>query len=149
MQREDADVRAEDFQTPRSSYQEVGVDLEETADGLLGLSSREKWVVTQMSMESLQLVGVEGGHLMDQAVVVVMAQAYFQTINPSDEMSKGGNHRRLCLHDLRQKGRGLKILLVADALSAGGEKEWLHPHPHPTRHEISSSCPESWQSGFL
>lgn len=53
MQREDADVRAEDFQTPRSSYREVAVNLEETADGLLGLSRREKWVVTQMSMESL------------------------------------------------------------------------------------------------
>lgn len=65
MQREDADVRAEDFQTPRSSHREVAVDLEETADGLLGLPRKEKWVVTQMSMESLQLVGVEGGNLME------------------------------------------------------------------------------------
>lgn len=81
--------------------------------------------------------------------MVVMAQTYSQTINSSDEMSKGGTHRRLCLYDLRQKGRGQKILLVADALSAGAEKVGLRPHPHPTRHEISSSCPESWQSGFL
>lgn len=65
MQREDADVRVEDFQTPRFSYREVAVNLEETADGLLGLSRKEKWVVTQMSMESLRLVGVEGGHLME------------------------------------------------------------------------------------
>lgn len=65
MQREDADVRVEDFQTPKSLYREVAVNLEETAAGLLGLSRREKWVVTQMSMESLQLVGVEGGHLME------------------------------------------------------------------------------------
>lgn len=79
----------------------------------------------------------------------VMAQTYFQTINSSDEMSKGGTHRRLCLYDLHQKGRGQMILLVADALSAGAAKVRLHPHPHPTRHEISSSCPESLQSGLL
>lgn len=70
-------------------------------------------------------------------------------MNSNDEMSKEGTHRRLCLCDLRQKGRGQKILLAADALSAGAEKVRLHPRPHPTRHEISSSCPLSWQSGFL
>lgn len=65
MQREEVDVRVEDFQTPRSSYREVSVNLEETAAGLLGLPRREKWVVTQMGMESLQLVVVEGRPLME------------------------------------------------------------------------------------
>lgn len=79
----------------------------------------------------------------------VMAQIYSQTINSSDEMSKGGTHRRLCLYDLHQRGKGQKILLVADALFAGADKVGLHPHPHLTPHEISSSCPESLQNGFL
>lgn len=81
--------------------------------------------------------------------MVVMAQTYFQTMNSNDEMSKGRTHRRLCLYDLRRKGRGQKILLAADTLSAGAEKVGLHPHPHPTRHDISSSCPGSWHSGCL
>lgn len=102
-----------------------------------------------MSLEFLQLVGVEDGHLMEQAAVVVMAQTYFQTRNSKDEMSKGGTHRRPCSYDLRQKGRGQKILLVVDALSAGTEKVRLHPLRHLTRHEISFSCPELWQSGSL
>lgn len=78
----------------------------------------------------------------------VMAQTYSQTINSSDGISKGGTHRMLCLYDLHQKGRGQKILLVADALSAGAEWVGLHPHPQLTRHGISSSCPESLQNGF-
>lgn len=46
MQRQDADIRVEDSQTPRSSYREVAVNPEEAVDGLPGLSRREKLVVT-------------------------------------------------------------------------------------------------------
>lgn len=102
-----------------------------------------------MSLEFSQLVGVEDGHLKKQAVVVVMTQTDFLTRNSKDEMSRGGTHRRPCSYDLRQKGRGQRILLVVDALSADAEKVRLRPHRHLTRHEISFPCPELWQSGSL
>lgn len=46
MKREDADIRVEDSQTPRSSYREAAVNLEEAVDALPGLSGREKLVAT-------------------------------------------------------------------------------------------------------
>lgn len=81
--------------------------------------------------------------------MVVMAQTYFQTMNSNDEMSTGKTHRRPCLYDPRQKGRGQKILFAVDALSAGAEKVELRPLRHLTRHETFSLCPGSWQNGFL
>lgn len=149
MQREDSDVRVEDSQTPRSSHREVAVNLEEAVDGSLSLSRKERLVVRLTSMKASQLAGAEAGHLTEQVFVVVMAQTYSQTMNSNDEMSKGGTHRRLCLYDLRQNGRGHKILLAVDVLCGGAEKVGLHPLRPLIRHEIFAWCPESWQSGFF